>query len=62
MMQTLIEEAECEQLRPCRTRVEAAQLLEELRAAYLELASPERGQIRNHISKLARIQSTIESL
>ena len=61
MMPTLIEKMECE-ARPYRTREEAAQLLEELRAAYQELRSQERGQIKGHLAKLARVQSTMETI
>ena len=59
MMPTLIENFECECL-PCHSREEAARLLEALRAAYQGLSLVERGQISGHISKLARVQSTIE--
>jgi hypothetical protein len=59
MMPTLIENIECE-ARPYRTREEVVQLLEELRAAYHGLSSRNRGQIKSHVAKLARVQSTIE--
>jgi len=59
MMPTLIENIEREP-RPYRTREEASRILEELWAAYQGVGAEIRGQIKNHLSKLARVQSTIE--
>jgi hypothetical protein len=56
-MQTLIEHTGCE-TRPFRTREEAAELLEALRAAYQSLPSGGRSLVKSAISKVA--QFTIE--
>jgi hypothetical protein len=59
MMPTLTELNQCG-ARAYRTREEAARLLEELRAAYWDFSSPERSQIKNHIVKIANVQSATE--
>jgi hypothetical protein len=59
MMPSLIEVPEHIPM-PHRTREEAAQLLEGLRAAYQSLSSADRGLFKSAVSHLARVQVTQE--
>jgi uncharacterized protein YfcZ (UPF0381/DUF406 family) len=59
MMTSVMENVEQPQ-RFYRTRAEAAQLLEELRALYRGLAPEERCQIKSQVAKLARLQAVME--
>jgi hypothetical protein len=58
-MQTVIEHTGCEP-RPFRTREEAAQLLEALRAAYQSLPLGERGLVKSVISKMAQFATDVD--
>ena len=56
MMPTLIENRERGQM-PCRTREEAARLLQELRAHYQMLAPELRTAVKTRLLKIGRLAS-----